>query len=130
VDFALTDEQDVVNEIQTMRPRLQSLAVLLVFTFILMGSAVTFAQASRSPRRLPLSLAQSRSKWLAQHVCEDIDSPAPCHAVGVDECQRLGPRKVDCDVTVRFTNGDDCIWTMHVFYKHGEVTQTEGRSEC
>lgn len=115
-----------------MRSRLQLPALsLALLTFALMGSAVASAQGTRHAQRLSLALAESRSKWLAQHVCEDIDSPPPCHAVRVDECQRLGPRKVDCGVTVRFTDGDyDCIWTMYVFYKHGEVTQSEGRSEC
>jgi hypothetical protein len=104
---------------------------MALLALVLTSAIVASAHERGHARHLSIALAESRSKWLAQHVCEDIDSPAPCHAVRVEECERLTPRKVNCGVVVRFTDDEyDCTWTMHVFYRRGEVTQSEGRSEC
>lgn len=112
------------------RPLLLTLSMGLL-ALVLAGSTVPSAHGRGHARHLSIALAESRSKWLAQHVCEDIDSPAPCHAVRIEECERLTPRKVNCGVIVWFTDGGyDCTWTIHVFYRRGVVTQSEGRSQC
>ncbi len=130
---ALMGRPPAVSPAARRRLALTGLLLAGAASFVLVSPGLTSASAqpSRHPRQLSFAVAKSRSKWLAQHVCEDIDSPAPCHAVGVEGCRRLAPRKIECGVAVRFPGQHlDCRWTMYVYYRHGELTQSEGRSEC
>jgi hypothetical protein len=98
------------------------------------GGAITPTPRSlhgKHSHHLSFVVAKAHSRSLAQHVCEDIDDPDPCYAVGVRDCERLAPRKISCEVTVHFREGSyDCLWTMYVFYRQSEVSQSEGRSQC
>ena len=87
--------------------------------------------AGHAPRQIGLAVAGNRAKATAAHVCEGLAQPPPCYVTGLESCMRLAPRRVECGVAVRFPEqSDDCVWTIYVFWKHGETTQSEGRSEC
>lgn len=108
-------------------------ALAIQFALVLPASAPAAGGGGggHSPHRIGLAMAADRAKEQAAHTCEVLDSPPPCHVVGLESCARLTARKVKCGVAVTFPKGrEDCVWTVYVFWKHGEIQTSEGRSNC
>jgi hypothetical protein len=113
------------------RVGLLGLLIALAVIVLPASDAAAVGGGRHHPHRLGLLEAGRRAKETAAHLCEELDTPPPCYVLHLESCARIAPSKVECGVAVRFYHqNDDCVWTFYVFWKHGEIETSEGRSEC